>query len=159
MMKNDLLMNQIYEDYYQKVFSYLRSHVQNYHDAEDLCEEVFTKVFKKMDTFDEQKSSLSTWIFNITKNTLIDAYRTKRDTYEMIDNYEYLTDTQELSKEDILALRDALTALSEEERELIILRYYEGYTLKEISQKMSLSYGITKLRHNDALERIKEYLE
>ena len=48
-------IDEIYEEYYQKVFSYINSRINNYHDSEDLCEDVFTKVFRNMEKFDESK--------------------------------------------------------------------------------------------------------
>ena len=66
----DILNNQeeIYEQFRPKVFSYLYYKINDYYEAEDITEDVFLKVFKRLDTFDETKSSLNTWIFNITKN-------------------------------------------------------------------------------------------
>ena len=151
-------IDKIYEEYYQKVFAYINSRINNYYQAEDLCEDVFTKVVKRIDTFDESKSSLSTWIYNICKNTLIDYYRTRHDEYELIDNYEYLEDTKPVSSAEVADLTKALDGLPQEEKDIIVLKYYEGYSLKEIAEKMSLSYGVVKLRHNDALEKMKELL-
>ena len=51
-------IDKIYEEYYQKVFSYINSRINNYHDSEDLCEDVFTKVFRNMEKFDDTKSAL-----------------------------------------------------------------------------------------------------
>lgn len=155
-MKTEI--DKIYEEYYQKVFAYINSRINNYYQAEDLCEDVFTKVISKIDSFDESKSSLSTWIYNIAKNTLIDYYRTKHDQYELIDNYEYIEDDKPVSSTELVDLTNALDKLSQEEKDIIVLRYYEGYSLKEIAQKMSLSYGVVKLRHNDALNKMKEML-
>ncbi|MBP3891129.1 MAG: RNA polymerase sigma factor [Solobacterium sp.] len=157
-MKNELNLEQIYQDYYTKVFSYIHHRLQNYHEAEDLTEEVFGKVMRKLDTFDAYKASLSTWIFNITRNTLIDYYRGHHDTYELIDNYEYLEEVKEESVLDLDTLKKALMHLTKEERDIIILRYYEEYSLKEIAEKMHLSYGVTKLRHNSALQALKTQL-
>lgn len=151
-------IDEIYEEYYQKVFSYINSRINNYHDSEDLCEDVFTKVLKNMEKFDESKSALSTWIFNITKNTLIDFYRTRHDSYELLDNYEYIEEKDDVSQSELADLASALNKLSEEERDVIVLKYYEGYSLKEIGDKMSLTYGVVKLRHNSALEKMKGFM-
>lgn len=113
---------------------------------------------KKIDTFDEKKASLSTWIFNITKNTLIDHYRSKHIDYELLDNYEYLDESETVSATELADLANALNKISQEEKEIVVLRYYEGYTLKEVAEKMKLSYGVVKLRHNSALEKLKDYL-
>ena len=151
-------IDEIYEEYYQKVFSYINSRINNYHDSEDLCEDVFTKALKNMEKFDESKSALSTWIFNITKNTLIDFYRTRHDSYELLDNYEYVEEKDDISQSELADLASALNKLSEEERDVIVLKYYEGYSLKEIGDKMSLTYGVVKLRHNSALEKMKGFM-
>lgn len=149
-MKTNLTMDEIYQEYYQKVFSYIFHHINHYQDAEDLAAEVFTKVVKKIDTFDDEKAALSTWLFNITRNTIIDYYRSKKEDYELIDNYEYIEEPQSSTDLDLDTLIQALKHLTKEERDIIILRYYQDYTLKEISEKMHLSYGITKLRHYHA---------
>ena len=139
MNKTDISIDKIYEEYYQKVFSYIHSRISNYHDAEDLCEDVFTKVVKRIDSFDESKSSLNTWIYNITKNTLIDHYRVKHDELELLDNYEYIEEESPVSATEIADLANALEKLSEQEKDIIVLRYYQGYSLKEIAEKLSLS--------------------
>ena len=151
-------IDEIYEEYYQKVFSYINSRINNYHDSEDLCEDVFTKVFRNLEKFDESKSALSTWIFNITKNTLIDFYRTRHDSYVLLDNYEYEEEKDGISEAELADLAAALNKLSDEEKDIIVLKYYEGYSLKEIGEKMSLSYGVVKLRHNSALDKMKGFM-
>lgn len=155
-IKNNI--EEIYQEYYQKVFSYINYRINSFHDAEDITEDVFVKVVNKIDTFDESKASLSTWIFNIARNTLIDHYRTNHENMELIDNYDYFEEESGLGVEDLDTLTNAIKHLSKEEQEIIVLRYYEDYSLKEIAQKMNLSYGVTKLRHNHALKQIeKEY--
>ena len=150
---------EVYRQYRPKVFSYLRYKIDDYYTAEDLTEDVFVKVFKKLDTFDETKASLSTWIFNITNNTLIDYYRTKKDNLELIDNYDYVDEhNNEVDPLMVNDLTKALESLPEQQRAIIILRYYEDYSLKEIAEKLSISYGICKLRHNEALNTLKHLM-
>ena len=54
-MKRTVSPDEIYTEYRDKVFSYTRSKVQNYQDAEDLCEDVFIKVCQKLDQYDDSK--------------------------------------------------------------------------------------------------------
>ena len=154
----DILNNEeIYKQYRPKVFSYLYYRLNNYHDAEDLCEEVFVKVYKKLESFDSSKASVSTWIFNIAKNTLIDNFRTMKDHLEILDNQEY-EEEFEVDQVMLSDLSEALSKLPVNLRDIIILRYYDGYSLKEIASKMSMSYGICKLRHAEALNKLKKYI-
>ncbi|WP_026518694.1 RNA polymerase sigma factor [Butyrivibrio sp. MC2021] len=152
---------QIYKDYKDKVFAYIRNHVNSIADAEDLCEDVFVKIFEKIDTYDESKSRLSTWIYSVTSNTVIDFYRTNHIHSEIPDDLSDEKSTIEedyLDKEGLDALADALKELPREQMDIIVLRYYKGFTLQEVAEKMSLSYGITKLRHREALGTLQRLL-
>lgn len=152
---------QIYKDYKDKVFAYIRNHVNSIVDAEDLCEDVFVKIFEKIDTYDENKSRLSTWIYSVTSNTVIDFYRTNHISSEIPED---LSDERSSIEEDYLdqenleALAGALLELPQEQMDIIVLRYYKGLTLQEVAEKMSLSYGITKLRHREALGTLQRLL-
>jgi len=152
---------QIYTDYRDKVFAYIKNHVNSPEDAEDLCADVFVKVYDKLDTFDESKARISTWIYSITSNTVIDFYRTNHIHSEIPED---LSDTKSSIEEEVLTqeslseLAAALLKLPEEQRDIIVLRYYKGLTLQEVAKTMNLSYGITKLRHREALGRLQGYL-
>lgn len=152
---------QIYKDYKDKVFAYIRNHVNSIADAEDLCEDVFVKIFEKIDTYDETKSRLSTWIYSVTSNTVIDFYRTNHISSEIPEDLSDERSSIEddyLDQENLEALAGALKELPQEQMDIIVLRYYKGYTLQEVAEKMSLSYGITKLRHREALGTLQRLL-
>ncbi|MBQ6258024.1 MAG: sigma-70 family RNA polymerase sigma factor, partial [Clostridia bacterium] len=107
---------EIYAAYSGKVMGYIMARVQHRADAEDLCADVFEKVFRKMDQFDRSKASLSTWIFTITRNTLIDHFRKNKPTEELDEN---LSDDGEveaplLEQETLSELAAALNLLPQE---------------------------------------------
>ncbi|MEF2837450.1 MAG: RNA polymerase sigma factor [Oscillospiraceae bacterium] len=150
----------IYKEFYPKVYQYLVNRMGSIEDAEDMAQTVFLKVFTKLDTFDGTKSSLSTWIFNITRNTLIDHQRSMTlrlhdeipetvadDGPDMLDN---LIMEQELDR-----LVDALEKLTDEERDLIILHYYNEHTLLQVAEMMRRPYGQIKRLHMKALQKLK----
>ena len=62
----------LYAQYSSKVMGYIHARVRNRADAEDLCSDVFEKIQRKLEDFDPSKASVSTWIFTITRNTVID---------------------------------------------------------------------------------------
>ena len=66
-MKNDK-REEVFLNYNLKVRNYILGKVNNFHLAEDLCSEVFDKVYAKLDTFNEKKASMSTWICSIVIN-------------------------------------------------------------------------------------------
>lgn len=153
------MKTELYQNFYSKVLSYINGKVNNYHLAEDLCSNVFLKVYEKLDTFDESKASLSTWIFTITRNTLTDYFRTRRVFGEIPENItEENSFEDEICNNDMLeSLADALETLDERERDIIIFHYYSGMTLKETAEKMNISYSYVKLLHNNALAAMKNY--
>ena len=150
----------IYKDFYPKVYQYLVNRMSSVEDAEDMAQTVFIKVFTKLDTLGGEKSSLSTWIFNITRNTLIDHQRSMT-----LRIHEEIPETQADDSPDMLdnlimeqeqeRLADALERLTREERDLIILHYYNEYTLMNIAELMRRPYGQIKRLHMKALQKLK----
>jgi len=149
---------EIYETYKSKVYGYLLSKVGNVQDAEDLCGDVFVKIYAHLDTFDDSKSSLSTWIYNITRNTLYDHFRTSYTASEIDEEYAQVGDFVDdiCNDETIQSLADALEKLGERDRDIILLHYYRGDTLKTIAERMDISYSYAKVLHNNALENLKK---
>ena len=149
---------QAYLDYRDKVAAYIRGKVNNHHEAEDLVSQVFVKVYQNWDSFDENKASLSTWIYTITHNTVVDYYRSRRVLAEYADHMD-LEDFAAPEADDRLdLLADALITLKERERDLIILHYYKGYKLTEVAERMEMSYINAKVIHKKALNKLREKL-
>lgn len=150
----------LYAQYSTKVMGYIHARVRNRADAEDLCSDVFEKVQRKLGEFDSSKASVSTWIFTITRNTVIDHYRRSKPVEELDENLSDDTELDEglLNNETLSELAGALKALPEELRAVIVLRYYDGKPLTEVAEIMGLSYGAVKLRHQSALAKLHKAL-
>ena len=148
---------QIYLEYRDKVYAYIRGKVADPHEAEDLQSCVFVKVFQGLGGFDQTRASLSTWIYTIAKNTVYDFFRLRR-VHEELD-----TDRQEAEglvlAEELERLSHALEKLHERERDLIILHYYKEYTLKQIAEMMGMSYGNAKVVHKKALKALEREMQ
>ena len=154
-------VGKIYADYHGKVMRYIMTRVQRRAEAEDLCEDVFEKVLKKIDGFDDTKASVSTWIFTITRNTLIDYFRRFRPSDEIDEGMpsDMSVEAPMLERENLDELADALNKLDQEMRDIIVLLYYDKKPMTEIAQLMGLSYGVVKLRHQKALLMLKQYMK
>lgn len=152
---------QIYTQYRDKVLRYLCGKVNDLQLAEELCSDVFLKVYEKLDVFDPAKASISTWIYTITRNTLTDYFRTRRIFSEIPETLDDGTSLEEsyCDQELLEHLADALEKLEERQRDIIILHYYSGYTLKEVGAKMGLSYAYIKALHSKALSAMRKTLE
>jgi RNA polymerase sigma-70 factor (ECF subfamily) len=150
----------IYTEYSGKVMGYIRGKVRSSADAEDLCSDVFEKIFTRFDQYDKTKSSISTWVFTITRNTLIDHFRRNKPQEELDENLSDDSEIDEglLQTESLEELAAALRRMPDELRDLIVLRYYDNKPLTEVAELMGLSYGAVKLRHQKALAMLKKAL-
>ena len=153
-------LDRIYTEYSGKVMGYIRARIRSSAEAEDLHSEVFEKILKKIGEFDPSKASLNTWIFTITRNTVIDHFRRAKPSEELDEN---LSDNGELDEdllnsETLSELAAALRKLPQQMMDIIVLRYYDGKPLTEIAEMMNLSYGAVKLRHQNAVLMLRQAL-
>ena len=156
----DISLEQIYTEYSGKVMGYIRARIRSSAEAEDLHSEVFEKVLKKIGEFDPSKASLNTWIFTITRNTVIDYFRRTKPSEELDENLSDNVELDEdlLNSETLSELAAALRKLPQQMMDIIVLRYYDGKPLTEIAEMMNLSYGAVKLRHQNAVLMLRQAL-
>lgn len=131
--------------------------------AEEVSQEVMATLWRKAHMFDPAKASVSTWIFTIARNRKIDFLRKQRRPEP-----EDLTwgPEAEPDQDDILALQqesaqlgEALAALPEKQRDLIVRAYYGELSHSEIAEQTGLPLGTIKSRIRLALERLRHQLK
>lgn len=152
---------EVFKQYHDKIEYYIYGKVSDRYVAEDLTSIVFLKVCDKLSMYDESKASVATWIYTIANNTVIDYYRTNKtfdEIPEEIANANEI-DEQIINEEMLSELARALKRLPERERDLLILRYYDNMTLKDIAVKMEMSYANAKVVHAKAINHMREYLD
>ena len=154
---SELNWDSIYQEYSGKVMGYISARVQRRADAEDLCSEVFEKVIRKMEGYDQEKASVGTWIYTITRNTVIDYFRKNRPTAELDENIasDGEVDDSLLNNETLSELAQALKKLPQELQDIVVLMYHDGIPMTEVAKMMHLSYGAVKLRHQKALNMMR----
>ncbi len=150
-----------YIEYRGKVLSYIRSRIFNASDVEDLCEDVFAKAFGAADSFDPSKASAGTWLYSITRNTVIDYCRRFHPTEEIPEDIsdECRTEDGIIESETLEELAAALDGLPTELTDVVVLHYYDGMPLTSVAQALGISYGAVKIRHNKALALLRAALK
>ena len=150
----------VYAMYSGKVMGYIVARVQRRADAEDLCEDVFEKIFRKIGDYNQDKAALGTWIFAITRNTVIDYYRKIKPSEEIDENLpsDTLVESSLLNEEALSELAAALKKLPQDLQDIVVLMYYDQKPMTEIARMMHLSYGAVKIRHQKALSLLKKAL-
>lgn len=154
----------IYTQYCDKVFGFVRSKIFNQTEAEDIVQTVFLKVYSNLDKYDETKASLSTWIYTITRNTVYDYLKEKRDrpVFELLDNTEDASEEapyeELLSNETLEELACALQKLPQNQRDIIILMYYKNLDRRKVAEMFGFTYGQLRYLHDKAIKRLGELL-
>jgi len=149
----------IYDHFVQKIYSFIFYKVMQKEVAEDLTSEVFLSTLEKIHSFSTQKGALSTWLFTIARNKVHDYWRTNRIQENIEDVWDlFAADdiVQEImSSQAHRELHQELQNLKAEEREILMLRYWQDYSFAEIAEiqgkteaaiKMSVQRSIKKLR-------------
>ena len=154
-----------YMDNFSYIYNFIYMKVLNVHIAEDICSTTFLKAFEKFDEYDPSLAGERTWRCVIARNTVIDHAKsgyTKRT--QLVDEYPDIPitdDTQEEVERRSLyeEVERLLGMLTEEERELISLRYGMGIQVKEIADMLGISPNSTTHRITRALEKCRKYEE
>lgn len=133
-------IDEVYREYQPRIARYVAMRIANRADAEDVVSAVFLKVVAHIADFDERKGSLSTWIYAIARNQVIDYYRKPR-AVPWPEDYEPVASSLPDDADAMLAgLADALERLPERQRSAVVLFYYAGLSHKEIAERLGVSY-------------------
>ena len=153
-------IEQLYLAYKAQLLYYINGKVNSPEDAEDILSEVFIKVARFYGSYDDSKASVKTWLYSITRNAVIDFYRRSREYEELPEDIPLNSDIEGelIDEESLNELADALESIDEDLRDIVILHYYSGKSLTEISKLMGISYGRVKLLHQKALAVLKNRL-
>lgn len=149
----------IYERYYKKVLSKCLGLVKDRDTAEELAEDIFSKVYERLISF-KHKSSFSTWLYTITYNHCIDFLREKKKLHYPNWNRENempeIIDEEEGSIEEINYenLNVVLEMIHPEEKALLLMKYKDDLSLKQISSALRISENATKMRLKRARTRV-----
>jgi RNA polymerase sigma-70 factor, ECF subfamily len=146
----------------------------NKNEAEDIVQEVFIKVWKKINNFDPQKASFKTWIFTIAKNTATDFLRKKKNILfsEMEEKNDKETNSFEenIPSEDLLPdqalqklqdsefLNKTLEKLHPNYQEVLVLHYQEEMTFEEIGKVLNKPLNTVKSTHRRAIMELRKIL-
>ncbi|MCD7729067.1 MAG: RNA polymerase sigma factor, partial [Clostridia bacterium] len=156
-------VERLYEKYKDNVYSYVYSRVFDKSAVEDIVHDIFVKVVAKINTYDEHKASESTWLFVITKNTVLDYYKTRHSKNPIEELTETLPSDMDVDdcvekNEQNRRLMDALDKLKPVERDIVILRYFYGYHSTEIAGMLNMTHGHVRIMCMRTLQKLNKIL-
>ncbi|WP_103340815.1 ECF RNA polymerase sigma factor SigK [Amycolatopsis sp. CA-126428] len=134
--------------------------------AEEVTQEVLLEIWRKAATFDLARGRVQTWVLTIAHRRAIDRVRSgqsavnreeRADRLDLRRPYDDVTETT-LDRLDRAHVRAALAVLTDLQRESIPLSYFQGYTTREVSEKLGVAIGTVKTRMRDGLIRLRDAL-
>ena len=155
----------LYDNYSGALLGVISRILKKVELAEEVRQDVFLKIWDRIDTYDATKGKLFTWMLNIARNQSIDKTRSKEFSKgKKTDDIENLvgkldrTDYTELSVEAI-GLQEVLKQLPEDQRFVIDHHYLKGYTQAEMSEEFNLPLGTVKTRMRLAMKELRNLLK
>ena len=151
----------VWETFHAPLQQFIRHRVSDDATAEDLLQDVFLNIHQHVDTLRDVKK-LESWIYQVTRNAIIDYYRSIRTTTTLEDP-EALQLAEDLPDEDVISelfpcVRTMATSLPAQDRQALILTEYQGLTQKELAELLGLSLSGAKSRVQRARAKLKQQL-
>ncbi|VVJ17697.1 RNA polymerase sigma-70 factor [Amycolatopsis camponoti] len=134
--------------------------------AEEVTQEVLLEIWRKAAQFDPARAKVTTWALTIAHRRAVDRVRSEQsardreDRVDLLDVRQPYDDVVEtaLSTEDHSEVRAAMSALTELQRESLLLAYYHGLTCREVAEKLGVATGTVKTRMRDGMIRLRDAL-
>ena len=148
---------QVWRDFSKKLLGFIRSKVANETVADDLMQEVFIKIHQQQTSL-SQKENLMSWLYTITRNTIIDYYRKKKIPQKSIDT-ELLKIEEAFHNESFEfseCLAPFIDQLADPYKEALLATSFAGIPQKEYASTHNLSYSTVKSRVQRARKQLKD---
>lgn len=151
----------LYDLYFHKIYSFVFYKTFHKETTEDITSKTFLKALDNIKKFDQSKGAFSSWLYVIAKRTIIDHYRTTKDSYDIFDCWDISSKDDVFenvaNKEQLENIKKYLKNLNPEKRNLVIMRIWQELSYEEIScitgksqasLKMMFSRVMGKIRNN-----------
>lgn len=151
----------LYRESYGLVYNYVRIRMANAEDAEDVVAEAYLRAARAFGTFDPTRAKFSTWVTKIAVNCMNSHYRKVRPTVALEaapDAAIVAPDGQEELADRDLAMR-LLGCLDAQERELVVMKYREGYRNVDIAAELGMNASTVSTMLARALGKMHEAAE
>lgn len=152
---NDKAFLKLFQQYEEDIYRTAYVYVKNKDDALDIVQEVGYQSFKKIDTL-QKPEYFKTWLMKITINCAINVIKKNQKVIQLKPEFEVLITSEEEDLSLSLSLQELMNTLQEEEKSVILLKFYHDHTLKEISELLQIPLGMAKSTLYRALNKLRK---
>lgn len=165
-------LSELYDQYNRLLFGLILSILKKRSEAEDILQEVFTSIWQKAEMYDLERGSVYTWIVTLARNKSIDRLRSKvykeqkKQSTSLNDDeifHPLYSDKKDPLEETILTdrankLYAALDKISDKQRKVLEVAYFNGMSQREISAEYDIPLGTVKTRMRDGMIKLRGIL-
>ena len=162
--KDDRAYTYLYDMYSKSLFSVIKNLINDREEAEDVLQEVFIKIWKNIDSYNESKGRFYTWTVNIARNSTIDKLRSKNFNNSKknlsSDNFVHLLDDSNklTNKIDSIGIEEFVKKLKPKCIQIIDLLFFKGYTQQEASDELEIPLGTVKTQNRNCINDLRNFL-
>ena len=154
-------MEYLYDNYSSALYGVILRIVKSEDIAEEILHDCFLRIWNKIVEYDSSKGKLFTWMVNIARNLSIDKIRSKdfRNQHKSEDienNVSLESSFTEAVKPEYIGVREILDRLNPDQKQVLDLMYFQGYSQSEISEEYGIPLGTVKTRVRAAMEKLRK---
>lgn len=155
----------LYEKYSRALYAVISRIISDQDIAEEVFHDSFIKITGKIDSYEESKGRLYTWMANICRNSAIDKLRSKELSQSAktntIDDFVYGLESQSgtMDHVDGIGVKELMNQLNDDQKFIIEYIYFKGYTHSEVSEEFEIPLGTVKSRVRAAIQVLKKNLD
>ena len=163
--KEQTALEFLYDRYSGALYGVIRRVLKNDDVAEEILQDVFLKIWRKIDTYDSAKGKLFTWMLNIARNQAIDKTRSKEISKESktsgIENLVGRVDRQGFLEQsvDSIGVPESLSLLPDEQKFVVEHLYFKGYSQSELAEEFNIPLGTVKTRLRMAMIQLRQFYQ
>ncbi|AEI47798.1 RNA polymerase sigma factor [Runella slithyformis] len=152
--------NYLYDNYSDALYGIVLKIVVKEEAAQDLLQEIFIKIWTNITRYDSGKGRFFTWMLNIARNSSIDYLRGQRAEIQDLESSVYWIESNQTVFGEIEnnELRELVSQLKHEQKTIIEMVYWGGYTQNEAAKRLQLPLGTVKTRIRLAIKNLRFHL-
>ena len=151
---------ELYEQYFEKIYRFIYYKTHHRQTAEDLTSQVFIKTLENIGRFNPRQGLFSSWLYRIARNKVIDYYRTEKKKFDITGFWDLKSkekiDVDLENKEKLEQVKQYLNKLKPEQREIIVMRIWDGLSYQEIAEIIDKKEANCKMIFSRTMKKLRE---
>ncbi|HTE00331.1 MAG TPA: sigma-70 family RNA polymerase sigma factor [Mucilaginibacter sp.] len=161
--REKIAVEALYDMYSSSLFGVISRIINDTATSEDVLQDTFVKIWNSFSSYSTEKGRLFTWMVNIARNLAIDKIRSKdfknqNKNQELENNVTFIDEQRNtVYKPELLGIKELVETLKPEQKSILDLVYFKGYTHVEAADELGVPLGTIKTRLRMAIMQLRKY--